>query len=120
MLELSPGIQLADRFSLERRLGGGGEAETWLAKDRLTGSARLEPVGYDVVMEAMCEYAAQHIAGGGRLNQVTRHMIGLFQGVPGARRYRQILSVKSVKPQAGPDVIREAFAAVMPNLQRAA
>ncbi len=38
MLELSKGIQLADRYTLERRLGRGGEAQTWLAKDRLTGA----------------------------------------------------------------------------------
>jgi serine/threonine protein kinase len=39
MLELSKGTQLAERYTLERHLGGGGEAQTWLAKDRLTGAA---------------------------------------------------------------------------------
>jgi serine/threonine protein kinase/tetratricopeptide (TPR) repeat protein len=39
MPQLSKGTQLADRYTLDRRLGGGGEAETWLAKDRLTGAA---------------------------------------------------------------------------------
>ena len=38
MLELATGKQLADRYTLERRLGAGGEAETWLAKDRFTGA----------------------------------------------------------------------------------
>ncbi len=38
MLELSKGIQLAERYTLDRRLGGGGEAQTWLARDRLTGA----------------------------------------------------------------------------------
>jgi serine/threonine protein kinase/tetratricopeptide (TPR) repeat protein len=38
MLQLSKGIQLAERYTLDRRLGGGGEAQTWLAKDRLTGA----------------------------------------------------------------------------------
>lgn len=36
MLELSKGTQLADRYTLERSLGKGGEAETWLARDRMT------------------------------------------------------------------------------------
>ena len=36
MLELNKGTQLAERYTLERPLGSGGEAATWLAKDRLT------------------------------------------------------------------------------------
>jgi len=39
MLELSKGTRLADRYTLERSLGGGGEAEAWLATDRLTQAA---------------------------------------------------------------------------------
>ncbi|MBT8088380.1 MAG: serine/threonine protein kinase, partial [Gammaproteobacteria bacterium] len=39
MLDLSKGTRLADRYTLERRLARGGEAETWLAQDRLTGAA---------------------------------------------------------------------------------
>ncbi len=39
MPQLSQGTQLADRYTLDRHLGGGGEAETWLANDRLTGAA---------------------------------------------------------------------------------
>ena len=43
---------------------------------------------------------------------MTRHMVGLFHGLPGARRYRQILSTEATRPGAGPDVLRAAFAAV--------
>ena len=39
MLELSKGTRLSDRYTLERPLGGGGEAEAWLATDRLTRAA---------------------------------------------------------------------------------
>lgn len=66
----------------------------------------------DRVEQAMREYAQRHIAEGGRLHHVTRHMIGLFHGRPGARRYRQILSVEASKPGARPDIISAAFAAV--------
>ena len=64
------------------------------------------------VVDAMAGYAQRHIAAGGRLAQVTRHMVGLFHGRPGARRYRQILSTDATRPGAGPDILREAFAAV--------
>ncbi|RVA30873.1 tRNA dihydrouridine(20/20a) synthase DusA, partial [Mesorhizobium sp. M7A.F.Ca.US.001.01.1.1] len=49
---------------------------------------------------------------GGRFGHVTRHMVGLFHGLSGARRYRQILSTDATKPGAGPDVLKAAFAAV--------
>lgn len=44
------------------------------------------------VMAAMRGYIARHIASGGLMNHVTRHMLGLFQGLPGARHFRRQLS----------------------------
>jgi tRNA-dihydrouridine synthase A len=41
-------------------------------------------------------------------------MVGLFHGMRGARRYRQILSTEATRPGAGPEVLRRAFAAVRP------
>ena len=70
------------------------------------------PRDYDRVMAAMTDYAAAHMAHGGRLSQVTRHMVGLFSGLPGARRWRQILSEGAARPDAGPGLIAEAYAAV--------
>ncbi len=60
----------------------------------------------------MADYAGAHIANGGRLIHVTRHMVGLFQGWPGARRYRQLLSADATRKGAGPEVIHAAFDAV--------
>ena len=68
------------------------------------------------VRDAMMEHAARHIAAGGRLGHVTRHMVGLFQGIDGTRRYRQILSTDATRPGAGPEVIARAFDTVMPSL----
>lgn len=62
--------------------------------------------------DTMMAYAEEVVAGGGRLHHVTRHMVGLFQGFAGARRFRQILSTEATRPGAGPDVIAAAFAAV--------
>ncbi|MBO3760477.1 tRNA dihydrouridine(20/20a) synthase DusA [Ciceribacter sp. L1K22] len=64
------------------------------------------------VRDTMADYAERWVAGGGRLNHVTRHMVGLFQGFAGARRYRQILSTEATKAGAGPQVILDAFSAV--------
>jgi tRNA-dihydrouridine synthase A len=64
------------------------------------------------ICQTMMTFAADYIATGGRLNHVTRHMVGLFQGFAGARRFRQILSSDATKPGAGPEVIEAAFAAI--------
>ncbi|EJF75117.1 tRNA dihydrouridine(20/20a) synthase DusA [Bartonella alsatica] len=65
------------------------------------------------LIEIMCDYAARHIALGGRLSHVTRHMIGLFHGRDGARRWRQILSNDATKINAGTHVLKEAFSALI-------
>ena len=64
------------------------------------------------VVGKMADYAGAHIAAGGKLSHVTRHMLGLFNGLPGARQWRQILSERSVRPDAGPELLFEAMAGV--------
>ncbi|MCD1641969.1 tRNA dihydrouridine(20/20a) synthase DusA [Aurantimonas coralicida] len=78
---------------------------------RIFGAAP-RPVDYAALIDTMADYAARHLENGGRLGQVTRHMLGLFNGMPGARRWRQILSDGAVRLDAGPQLLREAFAAV--------
>ena len=63
-------------------------------------------------IDAMAAYAEGHIASGGRLAHVTRHMVGLCQGLPGARRYRQILSTDATRPGADSRVLFDAVASV--------
>lgn len=72
------------------------------------------PVPFDphMLVGAMADHAARHIAAGGRLSHVTRHMVGLFQGQKGARRWRQILSHEAARPDAGPQVLFDALAAI--------
>ncbi len=62
------------------------------------------------VAEQMAEYAAEQIAGGGGLHRITRHMLGLFAGQPGARRFKRHLSERANEPGAGADVLRAATA----------
>jgi len=68
--------------------------------------------GIVAAVERMIPYAEEICRDGGRVSAVTRHMIGLFQGQPGARRWRQILSVESARPGAGAQVIALALEAV--------
>ena len=61
------------------------------------------------VVDAMRPYIADHLAQGGRLHQITRHMLGLFLGKPGARGWRRILSEQASRDGAGLDVIDRAL-----------
>jgi tRNA-dihydrouridine synthase A len=57
-------------------------------------------------------YVERELAKGTHLAAMTRHMLGLFHGAPGARTWRRILTVEGVKPGAGVEVIDQALAAV--------
>jgi len=60
----------------------------------------------------MMPYIERELASGTRLHSITRHFVGAFHGVPGARAFRRYLAEKGVKPGAGADVLREAIALV--------
>lgn len=62
--------------------------------------------------EAFEPYVAGHLERGGRLHDVTRHMLGLFTGRPGARAYRRHLATQAIQPGAGLDVYRAALSLV--------
>lgn len=64
------------------------------------------------VVEAMKPYIAAHLEQGGRLHQITRHMLGLFAGRPGARGWRRVLSEGVSRPGAGIGLLDEAMAEV--------
>ena len=57
-------------------------------------------------------YVRAELARGTRLAAMTRHMLGLFQGVRGARAWRRILTMHAIRPGAGVEVIEEALGAV--------
>jgi tRNA-dihydrouridine synthase A len=58
-------------------------------------------------------YMAAQLAAGTRLAAMTRHMLGLFTGAPGARAWRRILTVEGVKSGAGLEVVDAALEAVL-------
>ncbi|MER0239012.1 tRNA dihydrouridine(20/20a) synthase DusA [Fulvimarina sp. MAC8] len=80
--------------------------------DHLVYGEAASEFDYPALIAEMEEYAARHMERGGRLNHVTRHMVGLFNGLPGARRWRQVLSTESTKPGVTPAILSEAFAHV--------
>lgn len=84
------------------------------AADRLIfGSAQPDRTGEDAV-HAMIPHIEAHLAEGGRLHQVTRHMLGLFTGRPGARQWRRILSTEATGEGAGVEVVEKALRSVRP------
>jgi len=80
--------------------------------DRRFFGASEPAIAIEALCDGMMRYADAEMSKGARVNQITRHMLGLANGLPGARRFRQILSVDAVKEGAGPEVIAAAFDAV--------
>ncbi|MEY8882387.1 tRNA dihydrouridine(20/20a) synthase DusA [Donghicola sp. XS_ASV15] len=62
-----------------------------------------------MIVEKMLPYIETHLTAGGRLNQITRHMLGLFAGQPGARQWRRYLSENAHVSNAGPETLLEAL-----------
>ena len=60
-------------------------------------------------LTVLLPYAEAHIARGGKLSNITRHVLGMFHGQPGGRLFRRHLSEQGVKAGAGADVLLEAL-----------
>jgi tRNA-dihydrouridine synthase A len=92
-------------------MGRAAYQEPWrlLAVDPLLFGAEAPFASQRAAVEAFMPYVEREIARGTRLHSITRHMLGLFQGLPGARAYRRHLATHAVKPNAGANVLREAL-----------
>ncbi|CPR17180.1 tRNA dihydrouridine(20/20a) synthase DusA [Brenneria goodwinii] len=64
------------------------------------------------VVAAMYPYIERELSAGASLGHITRHMLGLFQGIPGARQWRRYLSENAHKPGADTHVVEQALALV--------
>ncbi len=75
--------------------------------------------GPDVTAEAavasMLPYIEAERSRGTSLHAITRHMLGAFQGRPGARAWRRMLSENAHRPEAGPELVEQALAGVAPE-----
>ncbi|MGZ8956136.1 MAG: tRNA dihydrouridine(20/20a) synthase DusA [Methylovulum sp.] len=68
-----------------------------------------DPVSRETVLELLIPYIQEQIKTGPRLNSVSRHILGLFHGEPGARGWRRYLSENVGKPGADENVLAEAL-----------
>ncbi|WP_299589420.1 tRNA dihydrouridine(20/20a) synthase DusA [uncultured Tateyamaria sp.] len=83
-------------------------ADILCSADRLIFGAGTDTTAEAAVM-SMLPYIEAHLQGGGRLHQITRHMLGLFAGRPGARGWRRVLSEGATRPDAGPVLVETAM-----------
>jgi tRNA-dihydrouridine synthase A len=98
-------------------LGREAYQNPWILADvdeRLYGTDNPASSREDVI-DALLPYTAQKLDNGTQLNHITRHILGLYQGVPGARKFRRHLSENAYKKGAGLDVLTDAYALVRPN-----
>lgn len=66
-------------------------------------------VNRPAVVEAMVAYARRECGAGTRLHHVSRHLLGLYHGQPGARTWRRAVTLGAAQPAAGPEVLLHAL-----------
>ena len=81
------------------------------ADRRIFGDQRPQSSRHEL-LEAYLPFVERELAAGVPLGRITRHILGLFQGVPGARAWRRHLSEQAHRPGADVEVIRRAAALV--------
>lgn len=80
--------------------------------DRLIFDAGTESPTRAAALEAMLPYIEQHLERGGRLSNITRHVLGLYHGQPRGKTFRRHLSEGATSADATADVLRDAIAIV--------
>jgi tRNA-dihydrouridine synthase A len=103
-------------------LGRAAYQSPWLlasADTALFGEARTVLSRHDALRLYM-PYVARELAKGVPLNAMTKHVLGLFNGLPGARGFRRHLSENATKPGAGLEVLRAALALVPEDVAESA
>ncbi|MDF5601891.1 tRNA-dihydrouridine synthase, partial [Vibrio parahaemolyticus] len=68
------------------------------------------------IVEEMYPYIEAQLAKGAYLGHITRHMLGLFQSMPGARQWRRHISENAHKPGSGLEVLQDALAKIPKEL----
>jgi tRNA-dihydrouridine synthase A len=84
---------------------------------RFLGASLVAP-SREQVVEAMLPYIDHWVRQGLKLNKITRHMLMVFAGQPGSRRWKKILTEGSCQAGAGIEVVQQALAAVQHQGER--
>jgi tRNA-dihydrouridine synthase A len=84
---------------------------------RFYGDNHRIPTRMDIAEHYMA-YIERQLSAGMRLNHMTRHMLGLFQGEPGARLFRRHISENATRPDAGIEVVEQALQAITYRARR--
>jgi tRNA-dihydrouridine synthase A len=77
--------------------------------DRRLFGATVDPLARRDVIEALIPYTEKHVRSGGRLNNIARHILGLYHGRPRARAFRRHLAEQAPRDGAGADVLLQAM-----------
>ena len=85
------------------------------AADRVIFGEAGPDVPAEAAVRAMLPYIEAECARGTGLHQITRHMLGAFQGRPGARAWRRLLSENAHRRGAGPELVERALAELAPD-----
>jgi tRNA-dihydrouridine synthase A len=95
-------------------MGRAAYQEPWrlLAVDPLVFDASAPFASTAAALTALVPYIERELARGSRLSSMTRHVLGLFHAVPGARAFRRHLATEAVRPGAGVRVLIDALAQV--------
>jgi tRNA-dihydrouridine synthase A len=95
-------------------LGRAAYKEPWrlLTVDAEVFGDRSPPRTMKEALGAMLDYIEAEVAGGTKLHSITRHLLGAFHAVPGARAYRRYLAENAGNKGAGAQVLRDAMALI--------
>ncbi|MEW8217482.1 MAG: tRNA dihydrouridine(20/20a) synthase DusA [Candidatus Thiodiazotropha taylori] len=81
--------------------------------DSLIYGSEGSPASRHQIIESMIPYIDQELSAGTPINRITRHILGLFQGLPGAKKWRRMLSEEAHKAGADSSLILRAAAQVV-------
>jgi len=93
-------------------LGRAAYQTPWVLAEASRMLGRSGATDRAAAVRAMRDYAARQADRGVRFAPIGRHMLGLFHGCPGARRWRRMLSQRMHRDDAGPDLLIEAMPGV--------